>query len=120
MNDKAFSLALEVRNKPACEYILHTLWKKPRYGLEISQIISQSTAYNMNISSGSIYPHLKFLEKQKMVKLFKFEEDYEKRKNHRRKYYELTEVGKDVLVTLDEIKFKLTTIEPDMVPVMSF
>jgi DNA-binding PadR family transcriptional regulator len=114
MNERIYDLALEVRSKPACEYILHTLWKKPRYGLEISEIISQSTAYKMNITAGSVYPHLRFLEKRKMVRLFKWEMDEKVRGNHRRKYYEITQDGREVLAILDQIKIDLTTMEPEI------
>lgn len=108
-----YELALELRRKPACEYILHTLWKgRPRYGMEISQIISQSTEYKMHITPGSIYPSLKFLEKHFLVKLTKVEIDFQVRGTHKRKYYEITQNGKETLVTLDQIRFHLNTLEP--------
>lgn len=66
--------------------------KKPLYGYQITQTLNNIP--QLQISDGSIYPILKRLEKNKW--LYSFWEETE-RGGPRRKYYELTNIGEEVL-----------------------
>ncbi|MEJ8766050.1 MULTISPECIES: PadR family transcriptional regulator [unclassified Oceanobacillus] len=71
--------------------IMLLIQKKPKYGYEITSTL-KNTSY-LSLSDGAIYPILKRLEKNNWT--YSFWDNPED--GPRRKFYQLTEKGKDVL-----------------------
>lgn len=67
--------------------ILSALYKKDRYGYELSELISK----NIDISEGTVYPILRKLKDEGIVKTYLSEES----SGPPRKYYSLTQLGKE-------------------------
>lgn len=75
--------------------ILRTLQLAPQHGYGISQAIRSGSSEVLDVETGSLYPALHRLEKQKWIKSeWKVSEH-----NQRAKYYQLTAAGKRELVT---------------------
>ncbi|MDB4439652.1 PadR family transcriptional regulator [Planctomicrobium sp.] len=72
--------------------ILETLSPGPSYGYEITQSVLSRSDGKFELKEGSLYPALHRLERNKSLK--SFWQEYEGR---RRKYYQITAVGKKLL-----------------------
>ena len=69
--------------------VLVALQKKPRYGLELVELLNQ---LKLGISEGSIYPLLSRLKAEHKVET----EWVEEKTGHAHKYYRLTEDGRTI------------------------
>jgi PadR family transcriptional regulator PadR len=75
--------------------ILQALQPEPTHGYAIAQIIRDRSGEVLTVETGSLYPALHRLERQKWVKSeWKLSES-----KQRAKYYQLTALGKKQLVT---------------------
>jgi PadR family transcriptional regulator, regulatory protein PadR len=74
--------------------ILQALQREPMHGYAIAQIIRDRSGEVLTVETGSLYPALHRLEKQKWVKSeWKLTES-----KQRAKYYQLTALGKKQLI----------------------
>ncbi|MGC8642909.1 MAG: PadR family transcriptional regulator [Isosphaeraceae bacterium] len=74
--------------------VLEVIAQGPSYGYEIAQTVAGRSNGTFEMKEGSLYPALHRLERQKLLRAFWREAD-----GRRRKYYELTDLGKKELVT---------------------
>jgi PadR family transcriptional regulator, regulatory protein PadR len=74
--------------------MLEVISQGPTYGYEIAQTVSVRSRGYFDLKEGSLYPALHRLEEQKLVKSSWQEVD-----GRRRKYYELTSAGGNVLAS---------------------
>src|SRR6476661_7860670 len=75
--------------------VLQTLRWGPRHGYGIAQLIRSSSSDALQVETGSLYPALHRLEKQKLISA-----DWDTSENGQRvKVYTLTAAGKKQLVT---------------------
>ena len=82
-----------MKNKTATHMaILQVLVRGPAYGLEVSERIKDSSKEEMNVFDGSLYPALKKLEREGLLKSYKGERTPE-RGGRPRRYYALTAEG---------------------------
>jgi PadR family transcriptional regulator len=72
--------------------VLEVIAQGPSYGYEIAQTVAGRSGGTFEMKEGSLYPALHRLERQKLLKSLWREAD-----GRRRKYYELTETGKQEL-----------------------
>ncbi|WP_461615286.1 PadR family transcriptional regulator [Clostridium sp. Marseille-QA1073] len=72
--------------------ILCTLSSKTSYGYEISKEIKEKSDNTYSIGEGTLYTSLKRLENKKLIKSF-----WEFKDDRNRKYYNITELGKQYL-----------------------
>lgn len=72
----------------SCFYIVYCL-QKPNHGYGISQQVKQMTGGDLVISAGTMYGTLSKLEKDGLINFVKEEE--------KRKLYQITDLGADVL-----------------------
>lgn len=75
-------------------FILCILNSKISYGYEISKIIKEKSDDSYEIGEGTLYTSLKRLENKKLINSFW---EIEKKNNMNRKYYKITDLGKDYL-----------------------
>ena len=74
--------------------ILHLLSiNKQMYGYEITKCVSELTDGEINIKEGSLYPALHKLEKEQVITSY-----FEYQGKRKRKYYMLTEAGKQAAI----------------------
>ncbi len=84
-------------------YILHLLNEKPLYGEEIRNLINETTNELWKPNPGFIYPVLKEMRKEKLIK-----GEWNLEGSHPRKIYEITEKGKSQYMKIYKlIKIKL-------------
>jgi DNA-binding PadR family transcriptional regulator len=74
--------------------VLEVIAQGPSYGYEIARTVAGRSNGTFEMKEGSLYPALHRLERQKLLRAFWREAD-----GRRRKYYELTDLGKKELVT---------------------
>ncbi len=75
--------------------VLHALQREPMHGYAIAQVIRKRSGEVLTAETGSLYPALHRLERQKWVKSeWKLTES-----KQRAKYYQLTALGKKQLTT---------------------
>jgi transcriptional regulator len=72
--------------------VLEVIAQGPSYGYEIAQTVAGRSNGTFEMKEGSLYPALHRLDRQKLLKSLWREAD-----GRRRKYYELTELGKKEL-----------------------
>jgi PadR family transcriptional regulator, regulatory protein PadR len=73
--------------------VLHALLREPMHGCAIAQVIRNRSGEVLTVETGSLYPALHRLERQKWVKSeWKLTES-----KQRAKYYQLTSLGKKQL-----------------------
>jgi PadR family transcriptional regulator PadR len=73
--------------------VLHALLREPMHGYAIAQVIRNRSGEVLTVETGSLYPALHRLERQKWVKSeWKLTES-----KQRAKYYQLTALGKKQL-----------------------
>jgi transcriptional regulator len=72
--------------------VLEVIAQEPSYGYEIAQTVAARSGGAFETKEGSLYPALHRLERQKLLKSLWREAD-----GRRRKYYDLTELGKKEL-----------------------
>lgn len=89
------------------EAILLCMLKKPRYGQEIVTFLSEVSEGQYQVNCGSLYPALNRLKKIGFLKDTLLEEDLEIRKGNKKRYYQLTSLGKDALKRCEEIRHKI-------------
>jgi PadR family transcriptional regulator, regulatory protein PadR len=81
--------------------ILQALGREPMHGYATAQVIRNRSGEVLTVETGSLYPALHRLEKQKWVKAeWKLTES-----KQRAKYYQLTALGKKQL-TADHLRWK--------------
>ncbi|MEO1395982.1 MAG: helix-turn-helix transcriptional regulator [Cyanobacteria bacterium J06634_5] len=80
------------------------------YGLQVIQAID-SVADEYSVSFGSLYPALQRLENKGIVKSYWGEDTPDNRGGARRRYYSLTEKGKDALNRIQGIRNQLSTVK---------
>ncbi|MDL2236280.1 PadR family transcriptional regulator [Christensenellaceae bacterium OttesenSCG-928-K19] len=81
------SLSLELRRGTIILSVLSQM-KQPKYGYSLVQVLEQK---GMSIEAGTLYPLLRRLEKQGLLK-----SEWQTDSNKPRKYYSLTTLGSDV------------------------
>jgi len=74
--------------------ILKVIEQGPSYGYEITQTVSAGSDGYFDLKEGSLYPALHRMERQKLLKSSWRDAD-----GRRRKYYELTALGRKELAT---------------------
>ena len=97
--------------------VLQALLHEPMHGYAIAQVIRNRSGEVFTVETGSLYPALHRLERQKWVKSeWKLTES-----NQRAKFYQLTALGKKQLTTdhqrwLQLVRAICAVIEPEMQP----
>ncbi len=84
-----------------------TMQDKARYGLQMIDMVNLASEGYEDINIGSLYPLLKRLVKRKLLQLAEVLEDTEVRGGHRRKYYQLTPLGKTALFEAEQLRQRL-------------
>ena len=69
-------------------YILYCL-QEEMHGYNIGQVVNKMTGWKISISPGTMYGTLSKMEKDKLISFIKEEE--------KRKFYKITELGKEIL-----------------------
>lgn len=72
--------------------ILCVLSSRTSYGYEISKLIKEKSDNQYSIGEGTLYTSLKRLENKKLITSF-----WEVKDERNRKYYDITESGKDYI-----------------------
>lgn len=93
------------------EEILSTLLKQDRYGLSMIEAIEQASGGKRAITPGSLYPMLQKLEDQGLVESYWGDDIPEERRGARRRYYKLTEAGREAVV--EALHFRAKLIDPE-------
>ena len=97
--------------------ILHALQREPMHGYAIAQVIRNRSGEYLTLETGSLYPALHRLERQKWVKPeWKLTES-----KQRAKYYQLTALGRKQLTAdhqrwLQMVRAIGAVMEPEMQP----
>lgn len=73
--------------------LLQLLAEKDMYGYELVKEMESRSEYALQVKEGTLYPALHKLEKQKYIEAYWKEPD----KGPARKYYRMTEQGKEIL-----------------------
>jgi PadR family transcriptional regulator, regulatory protein PadR len=94
MEQKRFRPRLEILQGTLDMLVLQTLQWGPQHGYAIGQTIRTESAESLKIETGSLYPALHRLEKQRWVK----SEWGTTEANQRAKFYKLTPKGKKQLL----------------------
>jgi PadR family transcriptional regulator, regulatory protein PadR len=95
------------------ELIMLTMLHQERYGTEMMEMVSLLSEGRVEINFGSLYPILKKLSKGGLIEDVKspsVEDSLVERGGHRRKYYALTEPGREALNQLSEMRTSLRSI----------
>lgn len=79
-------------------YVLHLLDERPRYGNDVMREIEERTQGQWASNPGAVYPLLGFMEMQGLV-----EGRWEKPRKRTRRFYRLTERGREELRRLKEV-----------------
>lgn len=94
------------------ENILTVLDSHQLYGLQLIKAIEQASSGKRKLGIGSLYPTLHRLEKKGFVRST-WGDNYPKvRGGARRKYYEITELGRQVLRETQQTRANLATWQP--------
>ena len=97
--------------------VLQALLREPMHGYAIAQVIRNRSGEVLKVDTGSLYPALHRLERQKWVKSeWKLTES-----KQRAKYYQLTALGKKQLTTdhqrwLQLVRAIAAVMEPEVQP----
>jgi DNA-binding PadR family transcriptional regulator len=94
------------------ETILMALLGGPRYGLEIVRAVEEGSEGKRKLGFGSLYPILHKLQKKGLVKSHWGEEKPEERGGARRRYYQVTALGQNVLRETQDIRSKIAAWKP--------
>lgn len=86
---------LNLSNKE--ELVLLTMMTGARYGLEIIDMVSDASDGRTQINIGSLYPMLDKFKNQGLLESVKSEQSSGIRNGHRRKYYALTDLARQIL-----------------------
>jgi len=89
------------------ETVLLTLYKKQRYGLEIIEMVSLASNGWLQINVGTLYPLLHKLEKEGLIQSLESDESLQTRGGHLRKYYLITEAGRQALLNAENVRLRL-------------
>jgi DNA-binding PadR family transcriptional regulator len=93
------------------ETVLLTMVVRQRFGLEIQDMVIEASKAKWWIEFCTLYPVLHKLERRGFIKPSKSELGSEEelliRGNHRRRYYAITELGKDALLEAEQIRQRL-------------
>ncbi|MEC4986150.1 MAG: PadR family transcriptional regulator [Oscillatoria sp. PMC 1068.18] len=82
------------------------------YGLQIIQAIEEVSGGKRKLGVGSLYPTLHRMEKKGFVKSKWGDDRLEERGGARRKYYQITGLGKRVLKETQQFRINLTSWQP--------
>ena len=93
-----------------------TMQTHPRYGLEINDMFYSASNGEQDIKIGTLYPLLKRLTDKGYLKVVSKSEDPKIRKGHKRKYYELTALGKKALVNAEQLRQNLRSLDGKVFP----
>lgn len=92
------------------ELLLLTLTGGPKYGAEIVEDVGKASKGEVFINPGTLYPMLKKLEKQKLIRSWTGDDPPQKeRGGKRRVYYELTQEGREALIEAYETRRQLVS-----------
>lgn len=94
------------------ELIMTALLNRQLYGLQISKAIEEVSNGERKIGVGSLYPKLHKLEKKGYIKSYWGDDRPEERNGARRRYYQLTGLGSEVLDEAQQIRTSLANWEP--------
>ncbi|BAZ30332.1 transcriptional regulator, PadR family protein [Cylindrospermum sp. NIES-4074] len=94
------------------EDLLTVVCDKELYGLQIMNAINEASRGKRQIGFGSLYPTLHRMEKKGFVKSRWGEETDQESGGARRKYYEITGLGKRTLRETQEYRAHLTVWKP--------
>ena len=97
MNGLMQSFTTELRRGTLTLAVLSQL-QVPRYGYSLVQLLDKS---GIQIEQSTLYPLLRRLEKQELVTSF-----WDGTENRPRKYYVLSDAGKDIFIQLKEEWYK--------------
>ena len=82
--------------------ILGSLWNRDRYGYEIIQEIEEKTEGTYKVKQATLYNQLKKLEKAGLIS--SYEGDPDDTGGGRRRYYSLTDEGRQMFLSLQVLK----------------
>ncbi len=91
-----------------------TLRGRPKYGIEIMEMIWEASEFSVPMHYGSLYPLLSKLKKRKFIveaQNLSKEDDLRVRKGCRRKYYALTREGVMALDQAEQLRINLYKIQ---------
>jgi PadR family transcriptional regulator, regulatory protein PadR len=74
--------------------LLQLLNERDMYGYELVKELDKRSDHNLQVKEGTLYPALHKLEKQEYIEFYWQEQE----KGPARKYYRITEEGKEVLI----------------------
>ena len=94
------------------EFILLVLRNKELYGLQVSEGVQQVSNGSRTLKMGSLYPTLRKLEKNGLVKARWGDDRPEERSGARRRYYKLTANGEAALDALESFRANLERWQP--------
>ncbi len=92
-------------------FILSALITKERYGLEIIEVIEEATGRKVILSLGSLYATLHRMEKKGFI-TSRWGETVVSRQGARRRYYQLTALGQEVLRDTQRVLLSLLRLAP--------
>ncbi|AFZ61137.1 helix-turn-helix transcriptional regulator [Anabaena cylindrica FACHB-243] len=102
------------------EDLLTVLRGKELYGLQVMNAINEASDGKRQIGFGSLYPTLHRMEKKGLVKSRWGEETDPESGGARRKYYEITGLGEQVLRETQEYRAHLAGWKPVFIEQLNF
>ncbi|MBD2303306.1 PadR family transcriptional regulator [Nostoc sp. FACHB-190] len=102
------------------EDLLTVLRGKELYGLQVMNAINEASDGKRQIGFGSLYPTLHRMEKKGLVKSRWGEETDAESGGARRKYYEITGLGEQVLRETQEYRAHLAGWKPVFIEQLNF
>ncbi len=94
------------------EHIITVLNVHELYGLQIIKAIEEASGGKRRLGVGSLYPTLHRLEKKGFIQSKWGDDRPEERGSARRKYYEITGLGRQVLQETQATRANLATWQP--------
>ncbi|MEP0872436.1 PadR family transcriptional regulator [Trichocoleus desertorum AS-A10] len=94
------------------ELIMTSLLKQELYGLQIVQAIDEASNGRRKLAVGSLYPTLHRLEKKGFISSRWGDDRPEERGGARRRYYQLTGLGTNVLEAVQLLRINLSSWQP--------
>lgn len=98
------------------EAVMLTMQDKARYGLQIIDMVHHASNGYEDIHLGSLYPLLRRLTQKGLINATQVAEATEIRGGHRRKYYELTPLGKTALFEAEQLRHNLRSWQDSDLP----
>ena len=102
------------------EDLLTALFSKELYGLQVMNAINDASEGKRQIGFGSLYPTLHRMEKKGLVKARWGEQTDPESGGARRKYYQVTGLGEQILQETQEYRAQLAGWKPALIERLGF